>query len=424
MFIDLVKITVKAGNGGDGVVRFRREKYVANGGPDGGDGGRGGNIIFEVNSGMSTLADFRYKRKYKAENGNRGEGGNCNGRGGQDTVIQVPPGTIIKDATTGRIIADMEDESLRTVVAKGGVGGKGNQHFSNSVRQTPRFAKPGEPGEELELVLELKLIADAGLVGFPNAGKSTLISAVSKSRPKIADYPFTTLEPNLGVVSMGIGQSFVLADIPGIIEGASEGVGLGHEFLRHIERTRLLLIMIDLTQTDGHEVIYAYEKLFLELAKYSTRLAKRARFIIGTKNDVTGTEENDKRLRDRAVFDGYEYFSISAVAGRGVSELMNMVYKKVQLLPKPLIFDPEDETVVITYDETEPFEINIEDEKYVISGPFARKLFLSTNFSDHESVRYFQRTLKSKGIINRLEKMGIEEGDTVSIFDMEFEYIK
>jgi GTPase len=424
VFIDLVKITVKAGNGGDGAVRFRREKYVANGGPDGGDGGKGGDAILSVNPGMGTLADFRYKRKYKAEDGNRGEGGNCNGRQGKETVVQVPPGTVVKDATTGRIIVDMDDTDKTFVIAKGGCGGKGNQHFANSVRQTPRFATPGEPGQEVELLLELKSIADVGLVGFPNAGKSTLISVVSQSRPKIADYPFTTLEPNLGVVSLGMDRSFVIADIPGIIEGAAEGVGLGLEFLRHVERTKLLFLMIDLAQVDGNDVIYAYEHINEELAKYSKRLSTRTRFIVGNKNDVTGTEDKDKKLRERANKDGYEYFSISAVTRKGVDELMNSAFEKLGSLPRPLIFDPSEEVVVITDDNQEPFEVRVEDGKYMIEGPYARRLFMSTNFDDHESMRYFQRTLKNKGIIQKLEELGVTEGDTVCIFDMEFEYVK
>jgi len=424
LFIDLVRITVRAGKGGDGAVRFRREKYVANGGPDGGDGGKGGDVILCVNTGMGTLADFRYRRKYKAEDGKRGEGGNCNGRHGKDTVVQVPPGTVVKEASTGRILVDMDDIDKTFVVAKGGAGGKGNQHFANSVRQTPRFATPGDPGQEIELILELKSIADVGLVGFPNAGKSTLISVVSESRPKIADYPFTTLEPNLGVVNLGMDRSFVIADIPGIIEGAAEGVGLGLEFLRHIERTKLLLLMVDLAQVDGNDVIYAYEHINEELAKYSRRLATRTRYIVGNKNDVTNCEGNDNRLRERAVKDGYEYFSISAVTGKGVNELMNSAFEKLRSLPRPLIFDPSEEVVVITDDIQEPFEVRVEDGRYMIEGPYARRLFMSTNFDDHEAMRYFQRMLKNKGIIKRLEELGIEEGDTVCIFDMEFEYVK
>jgi GTPase len=424
VFIDLVKITVKAGNGGDGIVRFRREKFVAYGGPDGGDGGKGGDVIVAVNPGMSTLIDFRYRRKYKADDGNKGEGSNCNGRHGDDIVIEVPPGTVIKDSDTGRIIADMDETGKRFILAKGGRGGKGNQHFANSVRQAPRFATPGVPGQELEVVLELKLIADVGLAGFPNAGKSTLISSVTKSRPKIADYPFTTLEPNLGVVSLGTDMNFVIADIPGIIEGASEGAGLGLEFLRHIERTKLLFIMIDLAQTDGKDVIYAYEHIFEEIGKYSKRLAARPRFIVGNKNDVTDSKDNDKRLGDRAIKDGYEYHSISAVTQKGVSDLIKKAYEKLSTLPRSLVFDPKDEAVIMTDEKEEQYNVEKIKGIYVIDGPLAKKIFMSTNFDDQESIQYFQRTLKNRGIIAKLEELGIEEGDTVRIFDMEFEYLR
>lgn len=424
MFIDKVKITVKAGHGGNGAVRFRREKYVANGGPNGGDGGKGGDVIVSVNTGMTTLADFRYKRKYIGNDGKRGEGNNCNGRNGKNIVIQVPPGTVIKDFSTDRIIVDMDEVDKTIVIAKGGDGGKGNQHFANSVRQTPRFATPGVPGKELELVLELKSIADVGLLGFPNVGKSTLISSVTQSRPKIADYPFTTREPNLGVVSLGMDRDFIIADIPGIIEGASQGKGLGLEFLRHIERTKLLFQVIDLSQMDGKDVIYAYEKLNEELENYSKRLADRPRFVVGNKNDITGSAVYDTKLRERALKDGFEYFSISAVTGSGVKELLNKAIEKLKTLPKPLIFDPDDEVIVMTEKQGETFEITVEDNVYSIIGPFVRKLFLSTNFDDYESLKYFQRTLKNKGIIKELEKQGIEEGDIVKIYDMEFEYVR
>lgn len=424
MFIDLVRIKIKAGNGGSGVVRFRREKYVPSGGPDGGDGGKGGDIIFTVDPGMSTLIDFRYKRKYKAEDGADGEGGNCTGRQGKDTMIKVPPGTLVKDAVTGMLLTDMDVSGKTAVIAAGGPGGKGNRHFTNSVRQAPAFATPGEPGQELEVILELKLIADIGLVGFPNAGKSTLISVATESRPKIANYPFTTLEPNLGVVRLGMDSSFVMADIPGIIEGASDGVGLGHEFLRHIERTKLLFLMIDLAQVDGYDVIYAYENICRELAKFSERLAQRPKFIVGSKNDITGTEENEERLRRRALRDGLEFFTISAATGKGVQELLGIAFNKLEHIPRPVMSDPSEEEVVFSEGKELQFTVRFENGRYIIEGPYAKKLFMSVNFGDRDSLRYFQRMLKNKGIISELEALGIREGDTVQISDMEFEYMK
>lgn len=425
MFVDSAKIYIKAGNGGNGSVSFRREKYIPAGGPDGGDGGRGGDVIFTVDSGMSTLMDFRYKKKYHAQNGEDGRGAKSYGKDGEDIVIKVPPGTLIRDAKTGHVIADMIKPEQKFVAAKGGKGGWGNTHFATPTRQAPKFAKSGEPGEEREIILELKLLADVGLVGFPNVGKSTILSVVSQARPKIANYHFTTLNPNLGVVSLGEGNSFVLADIPGLIEGAHEGVGLGHEFLRHIERTRLFIHVVDVSGIEGRDPVADFDAVNRELQEYNEELMKRPQVIAANKMDLPGADEYFEIFKDEMEGRGYKVFGISAATNKGIRELMLYVSSKLKELPPPVIFEPvvEDAKVYKLEDEA-PFTIREEDGVYVVEGKWVEKVVGSTNFDDTESLQYFQRALKNKGVIKELEKMGIHEGDTVSVCGIEFDYVK
>jgi GTP-binding protein len=424
MFIDRAKITIKAGDGGNGIVSFRREKYVAAGGPDGGDGGKGGDIIFEVDEGLRTLIDFRYKRKYVAESGENGGAARRTGRSGRDLVIKVPPGTVIKDAQTGRILADMVKPGQRTVVAKGGKGGAGNQHFATPTRQVPNFAKPGDPGEEYIAELELKMIADVGLVGFPNAGKSTILSIVSAARPKIADYPFTTLEPNLGVVRIDEGASFLLADIPGLIEGAHQGVGLGFDFLRHVERNRMLLHVVDVAGVDGRDPVEDFEKINEELRLYDPKLAERPQVVAANKTDLPQGMENLERFRSAVEAKGYKVFPISAASNTGVMELMQYIAAQLKELPEAAPLADEGKEVIYRTEEEEPFTIRKEGNVYIIEGSWIRKVVGSTNFAVYESLQYFQRSLRSKGLIDALEQMGINEGDTVKIYDIEFEYMR
>jgi len=424
MFVDRAKIKIKAGDGGNGIVSFHREKYVAAGGPDGGDGGKGGDIIFEVDEGLRTLIDFRYKRKYIAESGQHGGPARRTGRSGRNLVIKVPPGTLIKDAETGRILADMVEPGQRTVVAKGGKGGAGNQHFATSTRQVPNFAKPGDPGEEYMVELELKLIADVGLVGFPNAGKSTILSMVSAARPKIADYPFTTLEPNLGVVRVGEGTSFLMADIPGLIEGAHQGVGLGFDFLRHVERNRLLLHVVDVAGVDGRDPVDDFEKINEELRLYSPKLAERPQVVAANKIDLPQGQENLDRFRDAVEKKGYKVFPISAASNNGVTELMQYIAEQLRELPEAVPLTDAYEEVVYRTEEEEPFTIRKEGNVYIVEGNWIRKVVGSTNFDAYESLQYFQRSLRTKGVIDALENMGINEGDTVRIYDIEFEYMR
>ncbi len=424
MFIDNAKIFVKAGNGGNGIVSFRREKYIPAGGPDGGDGGRGGDIIFTADESMRTLLDFRYKRKYAAENGQDGGGARRTGKSGQDMVINVPPGTIIKDEATGRVIADLVTVGQSFIVAKGGRGGAGNQHFATPTRQVPNFAKSGDPGEERMIVLELKLLADVGLIGFPNVGKSTILSMVTAARPKIADYHFTTLNPNLGVVDLDKGKSFVLADIPGLIEGAHEGVGLGHEFLKHVERTKILIHVVDMAAIEGRDPVEDFKVINQELEKYNPVLAGRPQVIAANKMEIPGAEENLERFRKAVESEEYMVFPVSAATNKGLKELMYHVSNMLDVLPDTVLLEEAEEEVVYTVDEEKPFSIHKEDEAYVIEGNWVRKLVGSTNFEDHESLQYFQRALSKKGIIDALEEMGIQEGDTVKIYDIEFDYVR
>jgi GTP-binding protein len=424
LFIDSAKIKIKAGNGGNGAVSFRREKYVAKGGPDGGDGGRGGNIVFVVDPGLRTLQDFRYKRKYRAEDGQNGGKANRTGKDGEDLVIRVPPGTLVKEEKTGRIIADMVKPWEKVVIAKGGRGGAGNQRFATPTRQVPNFAKPGQEGEELSVILELKLLADVGLIGFPNVGKSTILSVVTSAAPKIADYHFTTITPNLGVVDLGE-DSFVLADIPGIIEGAHQGVGLGHEFLRHIERTKLLIHVVDISGSEGRDPLEDFEIINKELKEYNEPLFKRPQIVAANKIDIT--EDFEKKLTEfKNVIEpkGYKVFPISAATSKGVKELMRYAANMLKELPETVIVKPEEKFVYEAENEEDDFKVYKENDVYVVEGKWVERLIASVNFNDYESLQYFQRSMKRKGIIDALEAEGINEGDTVRVEDIEFEYYK
>ncbi len=424
MFIDRAKIHIKAGDGGDGKVSFHREKYIAAGGPDGGDGGKGGDVILLVDEGLRTLIDFKYRKKYFADNGEPGGPSNCSGKGGGDLVIKVPPGTLVKDEETGRILADMTKPGQKIVIAKGGKGGAGNQHFATSTRQVPSFARAGDQGEEYRVELELKTIADVGLVGFPNAGKSTILSMVSAATPKIADYPFTTLEPNLGVVGIDGGGSFVLADIPGLIEGAHEGVGLGYEFLRHVERTRLLLHVVDVAGVDGRDPLNDFDTINTELKQYNPKLAERPQVVAANKVDLPDGRDNLEGFTKAIEEKGYKVFPISAATNKGVRELMFYIAERLRELPEAVPLTEESGEVVYAAEEEEPFTVRREGNVYIIEGSWVRKVVGSTNFKIYESIQYFQRSLKNKGVIDALEKLGINEGDTVKIYDIEFEYIR
>lgn len=424
MLADTAAISIEAGKGGNGLVSFHREKYVAAGGPDGGDGGSGGSVIFVTDDKVSTLADFRYKKVYKAQNGEDGRAAKCSGRNGQDLIVTVPVGTVIKDATNGKILCDLNKMGQRVVICKGGSGGWGNNHFATATRQTPKFAKSGTDGEKKEVVLELKLLADVGLVGFPNVGKSTLLSVVSDARPKIANYHFTTLEPNLGVVDLGEGNSFVMADIPGIIEGASEGIGLGHEFLKHVERTRLLIHVVDASGIEGRNPIEDFDLINKEIEMYNPMLAEKTQIVAANKKDIvfdTAVYEGFcEEMRNR----GYKVFEISAAQNSGIRELMLHVSGMLDSIPMPVLFEEGQEEEVIVFEEEEPFTVTVEDGIYVVEGPWIKRVLGSTNLADSESLQFFQMSLKKKGVIKELEKMGCSEGDTVRIYELEFDYIK
>ena len=420
-FVDTARITVKAGSGGNGAVAFHREKYVAAGGPDGGDGGRGGSVILEINEHMSTLMDFRYKRKYTAANGTDGGGKRCTGRNGADLVLRVPRGTIIRDAATQEIIHDMSDDAP-FILCKGGRGGWGNQHFATPTRQVPRFAKAGYPGESREVVLELKLLADVGLVGFPNVGKSTLLSVVSRAQPKIANYHFTTLFPNLGVVYVEEGVSFVMADIPGIIEGAADGAGLGHDFLRHIDRCRLLIQVVDVSGSEGRDPVEDFEAINAELKQYSPELASRKMIVAANKTDIMADPALLDKLRAHVEALGLELFEISAAAHQGTRELVKQAARELAQLPPVAVYEP-------TYVERPPEvdtsgEVSIEkyDDTWVVEAPWLQHLMANVNFGDYESRNWFDRKLRESGLFDKLEAMGIQDGDIVSLYDLEFEY--
>lgn len=423
MFVDEVKITVQAGNGGDGCVSFHREKYVAAGGPDGGDGGKGGDIVFLVDDNMNTLIDFRYKRKYVADNGANGGPRNSFGKGAEDLVIKVPRGTVVRELESGRLIADMSgDEPV--VIAKGGRGGRGNAHFATPTRQIPRFAKPGFKGQKLELKLELKLLADVGLVGFPNVGKSTLISVVSSAKPKIANYHFTTLAPVLGVVKVSEGVSFVMADIPGLIEGASDGVGLGHEFLRHVERCRLIIHVVDVSGSEGRDPIEDFEIINNELSRFSEDLAKAPQIVAANKCDMA-EQEQIERFRKYIVDKGYEFFEISAATTAGTKELIAETSRQLSELPPLKVFEPDPLPLwnpeEIAADRS--FEVTRENETFYVEADWLEGILRMVDVDDYESLQHFQLVLKSTGIIAKLEEMGIREGNTVSVCGYEFDYV-
>ncbi len=420
-FVDTAKIFIKAGKGGDGAVSFHREKYVAAGGPDGGDGGKGGDVVFQIDDNLATLLDFRMKRKYAAPNGENGFGKRSSGKDGADIVVKVPRGCLIKDAETGALIHDMSDDQP-FVAAKGGRGGWGNSHFATPTRQAPRFAKPGLPGQERMIILELKLIADVGLIGFPNVGKSTLLSVISKARPKIANYHFTTLVPNLGAVYVGEGQSFVAADIPGIIEGAAEGAGLGHDFLRHIERCRLLLHLVDAAGSEGRDPTEDLDAINAELRQYSPQLAQRPQIIVANKTDILQNPENAQRLRQRAEELGCPYFEISAAAQTGVEELIFAVWHQLQALPPVTVYEPD----FVEPEQKENLDdivVERQDGVFYVSGRHIERIFASVNLSDYESRMYFERALRKAGLFDRLEAQGIQEHDVVNVCGFEFEYL-
>ncbi len=420
-FVDKARITVKAGNGGNGCVSFHREKYIAAGGPDGGDGGNGGNIILQVDDNLSTLMDFRYKRKYVAENGVDGAGQRKSGKDGKSLVIRVPRGTLVRDAETNEIIQDMSG-SEPYILCRGGKGGWGNTHFATPTRQAPRFAKSGLPGESHDVVLELKLLADVGLVGFPNVGKSTLLSVVSKARPKIANYHFTTLFPNLGVVYVDEGVSFVMADIPGIIEGASEGAGLGHDFLRHIDRCRLLVHVVDVSGCEGRDPVADFDAINLELTQYNAELASRPQIVVANKVDIMTDDSLLESLKAHVAALGYPLFTISAAAHQGVRELVQAIAAKLQALPPVAVYEPEYVKRPPQVDTSAPLEITVEDGVYLVEGPWLQRLIANTNFGDYESRMWFDKMLRESGLFDRLDAMGIQDGDLVSMYDLEFEY--
>ena len=428
MFADRAKIFIRSGKGGDGHVSFRRELYVPNGGPDGGDGGRGGDVIFEVDEGLNTLQDYRHRRKYAAKDGEQGGKRRCHGKDAEDIVLKVPEGTVVKEAESGKVIADMSGDNRRQVILKGGRGGLGNQHFATSTMQIPKYAQPGQPSQELWVNLELKVIADVGLVGFPNVGKSTFLSRVTNAQPKIANYHFTTLNPNLGVVDLPDGKGFVIADITGLIEGASEGVGLGHEFLRHIERTKLMIHVVDAAGTEGRDPVDDIYKINAELKAYNADIANRPQVIAANKIDAIYSDpENDpiKRLKDEFEPQGYKVFPISGVTGEGLNELLYYVSDQLKDLDAaPIVFEqeyfPEDELIYVDL----PYTVEKEDGMYVVEGPKIEKMLGYTNLDSEKGFAFFQKFLKDTGILKELEDAGIEEGDTVRMYGLQFDYYK
>ena len=422
MYTDYTKIFVKSGNGGTGAISFRREKYVAAGGPDGGDGGKGGDVYFITDKDSNTLINFRYNKKFKAENGQNGSGARCNGKQGQDLYIKVPIGTVVKDAETGEIVADLSEEDSKELVLPGGRGGKGNTHFATSTRQAPRFAQSGEKGIEKELILELKSLADVGLVGFPNAGKSTFLSVVTDAKPKIADYPFTTLNPNLGVVKTDDENSFVIADIPGLIEGASDGVGLGIQFLRHIERTRLILHLIDVCGFQGRNPVDDFYSINNELKNYSEKLTKKKQIIVATKLDVAQDDTLYKELEKVAKKEGLEIFKISSITKQGLKELLVRVEELLKEIPKENLIELNQRKVYKLNEDKNEFQIVREEDMYVVIGPAVEKLMSRVNLEDTESMYYFQRKLDELGVNEALKEAGVKEGDTVKVVDWELEW--
>ena len=423
MFIDKAKIFVKAGNGGNGAVSFRREKYVPAGGPDGGDGGRGASVIFEVDNDLRTLMDFKYQRKYVATPGGDGSKKRQAGKNGEDLVLKVPAGTIIRDEATGKIIADLKEEGERAVVARGGRGGKGNQHFANAVRQAPNFAKSGTDGEERWVILELKMIADVGLLGFPNVGKSTFLSVVTAAKPKIANYHFTTLTPNLGVVKTKYGDSFVLADIPGLIEGAAEGIGLGHDFLRHVERTKVLIHIVDISGLEGRNALEDFDAINDELKLYNEKLSTRPQVVVANKIDILEDESVYEEFKNTLEDRGYKVFKMSAATREGIDDVIAYVSQvlkdaeEIELVSEEELYVPELDAI-----EEEGLQVEIEDGVYVVTGKALRRIMYSVNFEDMESIQFFQKAMESQGVFDKLREMGIEDGDTVKIYEIEFEF--
>ena len=422
MLIDKVKVYVKAGDGGNGAVTFRREKYVSHGGPDGGDGGRGGNIIITIDEGTNTLLDYKNRRKFIAQNGENGSGAKFHGGNGKDTVLPVPPGTVIKDAESGLVIKDMSEDGEPFVLCRGGKGGWGNAHFATPTRQAPRFAKSGLEGEEHDVVLELKLLADVGLIGFPNVGKSTLLSVVSKARPKIANYHFTTLYPNLGVVYVDEGVSFVMADIPGIIEGAAEGAGLGHDFLRHIDRCRLLVHVVDVSGSEGRDPVEDFDAINAELSQYSPDLATRPQIVVANKTDIMEDESLLEKLRAHVEPLGYPLFALSAASHTGTRELVLKIAEKLSTLPPVTVYEPEYVPKPVKIDASEPLKITVEDNTYIVEGKWLERLMSNVNFGDYESRMFFDKMLRENGVFQQLEDLGIKDGDIVSMYELEFEY--
>lgn len=430
MFADIAKITVKSGKGGDGCISFRRELYVPAGGPDGGDGGRGGDIIFVVDEGLNTLNDYKHKRKYSAGNGEQGSGRRCHGADGKDCILKVPAGTVIREAESGKVVADMSSDNKHVVLLKGGRGGKGNQHYATPTMQAPKYAQPGQPAKEMDIILELKTIADVGLIGFPNVGKSTFLSRVTNAKPKIANYHFTTLNPNLGVVDIPGADGFVIADIPGLIEGAAEGIGLGHDFLKHVERTRLLIHMVDAASTEGRDPINDIKAINNELLSYNPELAKKPQVIAANKTDVFYGDEEETvitLLKEEFEKEGVKVFPISAVSGKGVNDLLYYVRKQLdEIGNKPYVFEqeyfPEQEYVysnepyTVTYDE--------EEDKYVVEGPRIERMLGYTNLESEKGFEFFQNFLRENGILEELTELGIEDGDTVRMYGLEFDYYK
>lgn len=426
MFADRARIIIKSGKGGDGHVSFRREKFVPNGGPDGGDGGKGGDIIFEVDEGLNTLTDYRHRRKFAAQAGEEGGKKNCHGKNGADLILKVPEGTVIKDAESGKVIADMSGDNKRQIILTGGRGGLGNQHYATSTMQAPKYAQPGGESIEIEVQLELKVIADVGLVGFPNVGKSTFLSRVTNAKPKIANYHFTTLNPNLGVVDLD-GNGFVIADIPGLIEGASEGIGLGHEFLRHIERTKVIIHMVDGASVEGRDPLEDIQAINKELEAYDPAILEKPQVIAANKMDVCmeGSEEIIEKLRKEFEPKGIEVFSISAVSGQGVKELLYHVQELLKTCPEEVtVYEPEFDPALRFFSE-EPFTVEVNEEgEYVVEGPRIEKMLGYTNIDSEKGFLFFQRFLKEQGILKQLEELGIEEGDTVRMYGLMFDYYK
>lgn len=430
MFADRAKIYVRSGKGGDGHVSFRREKYVPDGGPDGGDGGRGGDVIFEVDEGLNTLIDFRHTRKYAAGDGEEGGKKNCRGKDGADIVIKMPKGTVVREETSGRVIVDMSGDNLRYTVLTGGRGGCGNQHYATSTMQAPKYAQPGQPAKELSLILELKVIADVGLIGFPNVGKSTFLSRTTNARPKIANYHFTTLSPNLGVVDFGDGSSFVLADIPGLIEGASEGIGLGHQFLRHIERTKLFIHVIDAAGTEGRDPLADIDAINAELEAYQAGLSSRPQIIAANKTDVMDSEALEdimQKLQKRFEPQGIKVFPISAVTGKGVKELLSYAYQCLKEANEaPVVFEQEYFPEFENDYANEPYTVSFDEKEqaYIVEGPRIEKMLGYTNLDSEKGFRFFQEFLKKNGILKELEELGIQDGDTVRMYGLAFDYYK